>query len=167
MDRREAVGYSKQIVDAFLGEMFNNKSTSQALDSLEEEEYKELVASLERSVAEVMCPDFTYDRIIVVNKHKLDTQLKPGYVQVYIGRPSEYGNPFVLGEQYKRGEAVEAYRELAHEEDYKYPKLMEMLRAGKHIALVCFCKQRLGDDRPCHGDVIKERLHAQMMEEYL
>lgn len=92
--------------------------------------------------------------VVVVNKYKLKEQLPPGYTPVYIGRPSEYGNPFLVGEKYKRGEAVKAYEAWAEKEDIDYPKLRSMLSRGLKIALVCFCHPK-----PCHGDVIKKRLH--------
>jgi len=95
--------------------------------------------------------------VIVVNKYKLKEQLPEGYTQVYIGRPSEYGNPFVLGTKYKRGEAVLAYKELAVREGYTYPKLRKMLDEGHKIALVCFCKPQA-----CHGDIIKEILDGRL-----
>lgn len=100
------------------------------------------------------------ERVIVVNKYKLKEHLPPEYTAVYIGRPSEYGNPFPVGPKYKQGEAVLAYEKLATEEGYEYPKLRKLLNEGHNLALVCFCKQYVGDPKPCHGDVIKRKLET-------
>ena len=67
---------------------------------------------------------------------------------VYIGRPSRWGNPFVVGKHGQRGECVELYREWL----YTQPELMEQMKQelrGKD--LVCFCAPK-----SCHGDVILE-----------
>lgn len=67
---------------------------------------------------------------------------------VYIGRPSKWGNPFVIGRDGDRDEVIAKYRAwlLAR------PALMADVRrelAGKN--LVCFCSPKA-----CHGDVLVE-----------
>lgn len=67
---------------------------------------------------------------------------------VYIGRPSIWGNPFVIGKDGNRDEVIAKYRTwlLAR------PGLIEKAKrelAGKD--LVCYCSPS-----PCHGDVLIE-----------
>jgi hypothetical protein len=69
---------------------------------------------------------------------------------VYIGRPSKWGNPFVLGRDGDRKEVLEKYR------DYLAlnPSLVADMRVElKGKILGCFCKPL-----PCHGDIILELL---------
>jgi hypothetical protein len=77
---------------------------------------------------------------------------------VYIGRPSKWGNPFthlrdgktlakfVVG---SRDEAVEAYREWITNGDGKH--LMKDLPELKNKVLGCWCHPQ-----SCHGDVLSE-----------
>ena len=69
-----------------------------------------------------------------------------GVNDVYIGRPSKWGNPFTIGEDGTRDEVVRRYevyaREVFTRED------LEVL-VGK--TLVCWCKPLA-----CHGDVLVE-----------
>ena len=65
---------------------------------------------------------------------------------VYIGRPSVWGNPFVIGRDGTRGEVIKKYRAWI----MLQPHLIERARAelrGK--VLGCFCAPL-----PCHGDVL-------------
>ena len=76
---------------------------------------------------------------------------------IYIGRPSRYGNPFsvnphslapfVVG---SREEAIDSYREYVLDRLEDDPDWLEPLR-GKRLG--CFCKPKA-----CHGDVIVELL---------
>jgi len=82
---------------------------------------------------------------------------------VYVGRPTKWGNPWMIGQQVgpatppmSREEAVENYRKwvLANRqgpERYRLP--LEQLR-GKNLA--CFCPL----DQPCHADVLLEIANA-------
>jgi hypothetical protein len=71
---------------------------------------------------------------------------KYGPDRVYIGRPSKWGNPFVLG-KYDRETAIRKYKEYI----LNKPELMAALPElfGKH--LVCWCYPLA-----CHGDVLME-----------
>ena len=65
---------------------------------------------------------------------------------VYVGRPTEWGNPFVGT---TRAESVAAYREHLT----RHPELTE--RAGIELRghdLVCWCPP----GEPCHADVLLE-----------
>lgn len=78
----------------------------------------------------------------VLNKRNRDVSREA----VYIGRPSKWGNPFVIGRDGTREQVVERYRTwlLAR------PAMVAAARrelAGKN--LVCFCAPNA-----CHGDVL-------------
>ncbi len=66
---------------------------------------------------------------------------------VYIGRPSKWGNPFIIGRDGTREEVIEMYRHyvLTHKE------LMRELPELRGKRLGCFCKPLA-----CHGDVLVE-----------
>jgi len=65
---------------------------------------------------------------------------------VYIGRPSKWGNPFVIGRDGSREEVVEKYRRYALDR-FELSELQEL----KNKDLVCWCSPA-----PCHGDVLLE-----------
>ncbi len=67
---------------------------------------------------------------------------------VYIGRPSKWGNPFVVGKHGARGECIAHYREWIKTQPQLQADAKRELR-GK--VLVCFCKPLA-----CHGDVLAE-----------
>ena len=75
---------------------------------------------------------------------------------VYIGRPSRWGNPYVIGRDGDRGEVIAKYRKYVlgalHEEHLSIQSLRRDLR-GK--TLVCHCAPE-----PCHGDVLAEIVDA-------
>ncbi len=65
---------------------------------------------------------------------------------IYIGRPSKWGNPFVIGEHGTRDDVVRKYEEYIRSN----PSLMLQAKfelAGKN--LVCFCSPL-----KCHGDIL-------------
>ena len=67
---------------------------------------------------------------------------------VYIGRPSKWGNPFVIGKDGNRNEVVDKYRKWLMDR----PELVAAAKRelfGKD--LVCFCAPKT-----CHGDVLLE-----------
>ena len=77
---------------------------------------------------------------------------------VYIGRPSKWGNPFTHKQDGKtlakhivgsRDEAVQAYREWITNGDGKH--LMNDLHELKNKVLGCWCHPQ-----SCHGDVLSE-----------
>lgn len=67
---------------------------------------------------------------------------------IYIGRPSHWGNPFVVGKDGSYEEVVQKYREWI----VKQPELMASLHELKDKTLGCWCKPY----HPCHGDVLAE-----------
>jgi len=69
---------------------------------------------------------------------------------VYIGRPSIFGNPFPV-EHYGRSECLKKFRDYFFQRirtDPKFKKAIETLR-GKTLA--CYCSPQA-----CHGDIIEE-----------
>ena len=72
---------------------------------------------------------------------------KKASFDVYVGRPSKWGNPFVVGRDGTREEVIQKYR--------MYGKLkgfdVEAKRELKGKVLGCWCSPL-----PCHGDVLAE-----------
>lgn len=66
---------------------------------------------------------------------------------VYIGRPSKWGNPFQINVDGSRDEVIAKYREWLMEQN----DLIESLPALKGKVLGCWCKPF-----SCHGDVLVE-----------
>lgn len=73
---------------------------------------------------------------------------------VYIGRPSKWGNPFVIGKDGTRQEVVRKYREWI----LTQPQLLNDLHELKGKTLGCWCSPKL-----CHGDVLLELLEYNHM----
>lgn len=74
------------------------------------------------------------------------------HFDVYVGRPSRWGNPFVLGRDGSRDEVIKKYRAWLAE----HPKLIEEARRvlrGKVLA--CWCSPL-----PCHADILAEIANA-------
>jgi len=64
---------------------------------------------------------------------------------VYIGRPSKWGNPFVVGKHGQRGECIALYEGWLR----RNAALIEALDELRGLVLGCWCAPR-----PCHGDVL-------------
>ncbi len=80
-------------------------------------------------------------RVVHCKKHPYD---------VYIGRPSKWGNPFKLSTHGGRGECVTLYREwIFKPEQEKLRK--EIITELKGKVLGCYCYPN-----PCHGDILAE-----------
>ncbi len=72
----------------------------------------------------------------------------PEQFDVYIGRPSPYGNPFIIGRHGNRNQVVSKYRRWL----LAQPELVRQVKrelAGKRLG--CFCAPY-----SCHGDVLAE-----------
>lgn len=65
---------------------------------------------------------------------------------VYIGRPSKWGNSFVIGQDGTRAEVIEKYRLKLLES----PELLADLHELEGKVLGCWCAPQ-----PCHGDVLE------------
>lgn len=66
---------------------------------------------------------------------------------IYIGRPTKWANPFVIGRDGTRDEVVAKYRDWLHEQ----PNLMAALPELADKRLACWCSPQA-----CHGDVLAE-----------
>ena len=86
-------------------------------------------------------------KTIVVNRsiHSFD---------VYIGRGSKWGNPFVIGKDGDRDEVCDKYEKWFWKQNDLFPAISEL--EGKRLG--CFCKPKR-----CHGDflarLVNEELH--------
>lgn len=72
---------------------------------------------------------------------------KKSHFDVYIGRPSIWGNPFVMGKDGTRAEVVKKYREWL----LTQPALLSIIHTLKGKKLGCWCSPAA-----CHGDVLAE-----------
>ena len=68
---------------------------------------------------------------------------------VYIGRGSKWGNPFVMRNEADRARVIEAYRKFLWQEIKAGRISKDELLALDGKRLGCFCAPK-----PCHGDVI-------------
>jgi hypothetical protein len=66
---------------------------------------------------------------------------------IYIGRPSKWGNPFTVGKDGSREEVIKKYRAWI----LTQPLLITEVKELKGKVLGCWCKPL-----PCHGDVLVE-----------
>ena len=66
---------------------------------------------------------------------------------VYIGRPSKWGNPFTIHRDGTREEVIYRYREYVLTNSY----LMGCLHELEGMTLGCWCKPKA-----CHGDILVE-----------
>ena len=66
---------------------------------------------------------------------------------VYIGRPSKWGNPFQVGVDGTRLECIEKYRDYLWEQIKNNQISLEELSALHNKTLGCWCSPK-----PCHGD---------------
>jgi O-acetyl-ADP-ribose deacetylase (regulator of RNase III) len=71
---------------------------------------------------------------------------------VYIGRPSKWGNPFRIGPDGNRKEVIEKYRAWIAEQ----PELLKSLPELKGKRLGCYCKPLA-----CHGDVLADLIERE------
>ena len=70
---------------------------------------------------------------------------------VYIGRPSKWGNPFVIGKHGTREEVIQKYLEWLMSQ----PDLLTDIPSLKAKVLGCYCAPAA-----CHGDVLSELANA-------
>jgi hypothetical protein len=81
----------------------------------------------------------------VLNARQVGRQ--PAANRIYVGRPSKWGNPFVIGRDGTRVQVIAQYRAWI----VRQPSLMAVLHElrGKH--LVCWCAPER-----CHAEVLIE-----------
>ena len=66
---------------------------------------------------------------------------------VYIGRPSKWGNPFTIGIDGNREEVIQKYVDWLSNQ----PELLNSLHELKGKTLGCWCSPEA-----CHGDILAE-----------
>ncbi len=66
---------------------------------------------------------------------------------IYIGRPSRWGNPYTVGRDGSRERVIAMYEEYIRSQ----PHLMAALPGLRGKTLGCWCKPKA-----CHGDVLVE-----------
>ena len=84
---------------------------------------------------------------MICNNIKVVNRRKESF-DIYIGRPSKWGNPFVIGKDKDgtREEVIIKYRKWLLSNPVLLKQLPEL--CGKTLG--CYCKPL-----PCHGDVLK------------
>lgn len=80
----------------------------------------------------------------ILNKKSI-ASAPPG--SVYIGRPSKWGNPFVIGQHGSRNQVIVKYGRWIVQQ----PHLMASLHELRGRDLVCWCAPLA-----CHGEVLKD-----------
>lgn len=80
----------------------------------------------------------------VLNKHKI-AKMRALLPREYVGRPTIWGNPFVIGKDGTREEVIEKYEKYLLANEYLLSRIHEL--EGKD--LVCFCAPL-----PCHADIL-------------
>lgn len=68
---------------------------------------------------------------------------------IYIGRPSKWGNPFIIGKDGTRNDVIKKYEEWIINQS----ELINALPELKNKILGCWCKPL-----PCHGDILLKLL---------
>lgn len=71
---------------------------------------------------------------------------------IYIGRPSKWGNPFIIGRDGNREEVINLFREYITVGAGKH--LLKELYELKGKVLGCWCKPSA-----CHGDILVELIN--------
>lgn len=84
----------------------------------------------------------------VFNKHHKDAPPDA----IYVGRPTKWGNPFIVGKDGTRDEVVEKYREWLYNQ---WDHLEDDLKTLKGKDLVCWCSPKA-----CHADILLEISNA-------
>lgn len=83
--------------------------------------------------------------------HPLVTHISKAHT-VYVGRPSKYGNPYVIGVHGDRLECIELFRKLVARRMKLYPSYkQEIINELRGQLLGCHC-----DPLPCHATILAE-----------
>lgn len=81
------------------------------------------------------------EKVVHCKKEKYD---------IYIGRPSKWGNPFEIGKDGDRDEVIFKY----HEWIKTQPHLLNSLNELKGKTLGCWCSPKR-----CHGDILGQLIN--------
>jgi hypothetical protein len=87
--------------------------------------------------------------------------LRTSEYDVYIGRPSEFGNPYPI-DRHGREKCIELYRQSFYDRIDNDPafKTLVLNLAGKKLG--CFCSPKA-----CHGDIIAEYVNSECCPQQL
>ena len=77
---------------------------------------------------------------------------------IFIGRPSIWGNPYKIGKDGTRNEVIEKYYHYIKSSNY----LMSKIHRLRGRTLGCYCKPK-----PCHGDVLVKILEELEIENFM
>ena len=91
---------------------------------------------------------------------KIVNKIKEAY-DIYIGRPSIFGNPYIIGEDGTREEVIKKFETYFYkriDEDLEFKSAVIGLR-GKRLG--CFC----APDHDCHGRIYVEYLETPVVYE--
>lgn len=80
---------------------------------------------------------------------------KKEHYDVYIGRPSKWGNPFEIGKDGTRKEVIEKYQVWL----LNQPDLVSGLPELRGKILGCWCKPQA-----CHGDILAKLANNSILE---
>lgn len=75
---------------------------------------------------------------------------------IYIGRPSKWGNPFVIGRDGTREKVIQMYKDWILSRQDLLNDLHEL--DGKRLGCYCY-------PNDCHGDILKELREQQIQKE--
>lgn len=78
---------------------------------------------------------------------------KKSSYDVYIGRPSKWGNPFEIGKDGTRDEVIQKYEKYLLDS----PILLSQLEELKGKVLACWCSPQA-----CHGDILVKLLNERI-----
>jgi hypothetical protein len=79
--------------------------------------------------------------------HPLVVHCKRKKFDVYVGRPSKWGNPFPMKSESERASVIEKYRHWI----MRQPELLNALPELRGKVLACWCAPRA-----CHADILAE-----------
>lgn len=82
------------------------------------------------------------------NKRTRVSHVNDNIHDVYIGRPSPWGNPFIIGRDGSREEVIEKYKHWVLTE-WSDAKILETTLALRGKTLGCWCFPNA-----CHGDIL-------------
>ncbi len=85
--------------------------------------------------------------------------IKTDKYDIFIGRPSEYGNPFLIGRDGNRDEVCAKYQDYFDHKIATDKNFYAAVMGLKDKTLGCFCKKK-NKQIKCHGDTIANYLNS-------
>lgn len=102
---------------------------------------------------------------MILVRHVHESVRRPDATNVFIGRPSPLGNPYVINKDGMRAAVIRKYRKwLDTQIADRNPEVLEALRIiaqqhkdGRTVVLLCFCYPKA-----CHGNVVKDTVETRL-----